>query len=66
ARAEKRKEKTARRLERAQQDSVRPDAPSGVDPDIAHIQPGPQPPADWQVEVDDGADEETEDEAVSN
>jgi len=27
--------------------------PAGVDPDIADIRPGPQPPADWQVEGDE-------------
>ena len=26
-------------------------AAGGVDPDIAHIQPGPQPLADWQIEL---------------
>jgi len=47
---ERRQQKAARRqglkarkaLERRRQD--------GVDPDIAHIKPGPQPPADWQIE----------------
>jgi hypothetical protein len=51
ARAEKAKEKAARRQERAQRASgERSDAPAGIDPDIAHIQAGPQPPADWQVD----------------
>jgi hypothetical protein len=49
ARAEKQKEKAARRLERAQQAADRPRVPEGVDPDIAHIQAGPQPPAEWQL-----------------
>jgi hypothetical protein len=59
ARAEKQKEKAARRLERAQQGSARTAAPAGVDPDIAHIQAGPQPLADWQIESD-------EDESTTN
>jgi hypothetical protein len=60
ARAEKQKEKAARRLERAQQGGSRGAAPDGVDPDIAHIQAGPQPPADWQVDAaaDANADED--------
>jgi hypothetical protein len=49
ARIAKQKDKAARRAEKAS----RPKsdiAPGGVDPDIAGIRPGPQPPADWQVE----------------
>jgi len=57
ARAEKQKEKAARRLERAQHSTGRSSAPDGVDPDIAHIQAGPQPPADWQVLEDEKATE---------
>jgi hypothetical protein len=49
ARLEKQKQKAARRADRSRRDdSTRP--ASGVDPDIAHIQPGPQPLADWQIE----------------
>ena len=29
-----------------------PSAPAGVDPDIADIKLGPQPPAEWQIEED--------------
>ena len=57
ARAEKQKEKAARRLERAQQSSSRTDLPAGIDPDIAHIQAGPQPPADWQLDDEKDNDE---------
>jgi len=48
ARIAKQKDKAARRAEKAS----RPKAagPSGVDPDIADIRPGPQPLADWQIE----------------
>jgi hypothetical protein len=52
ARIAKQKDKAARRAER----SRRPHAqtgPEGVDPDIAGIRPGPQPPADWQLEGDE-------------
>ena len=47
--------KEARRADRSQRPMQRGD--EGTDPDIAHIKPGPQPLADWQVEVQD---EETE------
>jgi hypothetical protein len=49
ARIAKQKDKAARRAEKA----TRPksdSSPTGVDPDIAGIRPGPQPPADWQIE----------------
>ena len=51
ARIEKQKAKEARRAERTQRPSA--DRESGVDPDIAHIQPGPQPLADWQIDPDE-------------
>ncbi|HXW05515.1 MAG TPA: hypothetical protein VD833_09805 [Vicinamibacterales bacterium] len=52
ARLEKQKQKAARRADRARRDPGAPRA-DGVDPDIAHIQPGPQPLADWQIEQDE-------------
>lgn len=55
ARMERQKMKEARRADRSQRPMQRGD--EGTDPDIAHIKPGPQPLADWQVEVQD---EETE------
>ncbi len=60
ARAEKQKEKAARRLERAQQNTERTSAPDGVDPDIAHIRVGPQPPAEWQLDQETEAEAEDE------
>jgi hypothetical protein len=42
-RAEKQREKDARREERKREKSDRPATGDGVDPDIAHIVPGPQP-----------------------
>jgi len=60
ARAEKQKAKVARRMERAQ--TAEPRQRGGdLDPDIAHIQAGPQPQADWQVDED--TKEETDDTA---
>jgi hypothetical protein len=53
ARAEKQKEKAARRLERAQQATTRSAGKDGTDPDIAHIQAGPQPLADWQLDAEE-------------
>ena len=55
ARMERQKMKEARRADRSQRPSDR--AASGIDPDIAHIKPGPQPLADWQI---DPAEEEAE------
>ena len=52
ARIAKQKDKAARRAEKA----MRPksvEGPEGVDPDIAGIRPGPQPPADWQIDDDE-------------
>ncbi len=42
-RQEKQKEKAAKRMERNAAKGDRPDTPEGIDPDIAHIVPGPQP-----------------------
>jgi hypothetical protein len=58
ARMERQKMKEARRADRSQRPNER--SASGTDPDIAHIKPGPQPLADWQVELQD---EETEESA---
>jgi hypothetical protein len=54
ARIAKRNDKAARLADRARQTASRPDLPAGVDPDIADIRPGPQPLADWQIEVEEG------------
>jgi hypothetical protein len=49
--AERRRNKLAHRVEtKHERQSSQPIAPDGIDPDIAHIVPGPQPPAPWQVE----------------
>ena len=51
ARMEKQKMKEARRADRAQRPGGR--GPEGIDPDIAHIKPGPQPLADWQIDPEE-------------
>jgi hypothetical protein len=51
ARVEKQKMKEARRADRAQRVVERP--ADGTDPDIAHIKPGPQPLADWQLDAEE-------------
>jgi hypothetical protein len=51
ARVEKQKMKEARRADRSQRPSDRP--ADGTDPDIAHIKPGPQPLADWQIDPEE-------------
>ncbi len=43
ARAERARDKAAERARRAVEKKNRPDAPPGVDPDIAGVVPGPQP-----------------------
>jgi hypothetical protein len=48
--AERRREKIARRTSSREQRKHRPHAGDGVDPDIAHIVPGPQPPPSWFFE----------------
>lgn len=51
ARVEKQKAKEARRADRGTRGSDRP--ADGTDPDIAHIKPGPQPLAEWQIEPEE-------------
>lgn len=58
ARMERQKMKEARRADRSQRPNER--SASGVDPDIAHIKPGPQPLADWQLELQDENEESAE------
>lgn len=47
---ERRQQKTARRRDIKDRKAATPPPPEGVDPDIADITPGPQPPAEWQIE----------------
>ena len=49
----KQKDKAARRAEKSAKKDRSPNAPGGIDPDIADIRPGPQPPAAWQIEGDE-------------
>ena len=56
ARLERQKMKEARRADRSQRPAER--TANGTDPDIAHIKPGPQPLADWQVEAQEEENEE--------
>jgi hypothetical protein len=58
ARMERQKMKEARRADRAQRPAER--SANGIDPDIAHIKPGPQPLADWQIEAQEEDNEEKE------
>jgi hypothetical protein len=54
ARAERQKQKEARRSEtKARRAAAGPKRADGVDPDIAGITPGPQPPAEWQEDEQD-------------
>jgi hypothetical protein len=56
SRVAKQKAKEARRVEKSKQDRESTDTPAADtsgDPDIAHIRPGPQPPADWQTDGDE-------------
>jgi len=48
---ERRQQKAERRRqEKERKAGAAPTAPAGVDPDIADIKLGPQPPAEWQVD----------------
>jgi hypothetical protein len=49
---ERRQQKLARRLDARERKSHAAPRVAGVDPDIAHIKLGPQPPADWQLETE--------------
>lgn len=55
-RMEKQKQKAARRAERSQRE--KPRFAGDTDPDIAHIVPGPQPLAEWQVDEEEAAGED--------
>ena len=48
-RQEKQREKAAKRQERSNNKPDRPASEGGIDPDIAHIIPGPQPIAEEDV-----------------
>jgi len=48
--AERRMQKAARRLDNKERKASADPVPDGVDPDIADIKLGPQPPQDWQLE----------------
>jgi hypothetical protein len=50
---ERREQKAARRRAEKERKAASPRAADGgVDPDIAGIKVGPQPPAEWQIEED--------------
>jgi len=49
---ERRQQKAERRRQEKERKAGSPSAPAGVDPDIADIKLGPQPPAEWQIEED--------------
>ncbi len=55
AQAERNKEKQSRRLERRERKANVGPRPEGEDPDLAGMQPGPQPRPDW---LDDLPEEE--------
>ena len=49
---ERRQQKAERRRAEKEKKASAPRTSDGVDPDIAGIKLGPQPPAEWQVEED--------------
>jgi hypothetical protein len=51
ARIAKRNDKAARMADRKR--TERENVPAGEDPDIAGIRPGPQPLADWQLDLEE-------------
>lgn len=48
ARQERKEKKAERRTRRQAEKDARPDKPTGMDPDIADIKPGPQP-LPWEI-----------------
>jgi hypothetical protein len=50
---ERRQQKAARRLDAKERKSSERPSAGGIDPDIAHIKLGPQPPADWQIDPEE-------------
>ena len=54
---ERRQIKEQRRREVKEQKASAPPPPPGIDPDLEGITPGPQPLAEWQVEVLEDGDE---------
>ena len=61
ARMEKQKMKEARRADKPAGGTPR--AADGIDPDIAHIKPGPQPLADWQIDPEEAEEKVDDDKA---
>jgi hypothetical protein len=53
---ERRQQKAERRRQEKERKAGAPDAPDGVDRDIADIKLGPQPLADWQIDEDQDQD----------
>ena len=51
ARVERQKDRDARREVTKERRANAPDRGGNIDPDIAHITPGPQPMPDWQAEA---------------
>jgi hypothetical protein len=47
ARKDRARQKAERRADREKEKAERPAGETNVDPDIAGIVPGPQPPPDW-------------------
>ena len=48
--AQRRQQKAARRRDAKERKAGSAPRPDGIDPDIADIKLGPQPPAEWQME----------------
>jgi hypothetical protein len=50
---ERRQQKAVRRRDAKDRKATTGPRPDGVDPDLEGIKLGPQPPADWQVDVEE-------------
>ena len=64
AQAERNKEKQGRRVERRERKANAPPLTTDEDPDLAGIQPGPQPRPEW-LDPAESKDEEEENEPES-
>ena len=60
ARVDRQKEKERRRAEARERKANAPPRTGEEDPDLAGIQPGPQPPPDWLLEENQSEDQNEE------
>lgn len=65
-RQQRQKDKLARREDTKTRRASSPRPDGGLDPDIADIVPGPQPLADWQIEMKEEEERRAKEEAEAS